>query len=324
MQERPARPIGRPKGTGSQIIYDIVRQRILSLEMPPASGIDETALVAEFGISRTPVREALIRLATDGYVTLLPNRGASVSPLDIKEIPELLEAMELCLRVTSRWAAVRRGDADLKAMRDQQGVLDEASAKDDYLAMSEANSGLHRAIALAAGNRHMTSLYRVAAAAISPADAVPALHSPRWTEHYKTYFADLHEEHQGLIEAIEKRDSDGAETRAQKHAQPDRRAAGGLYLECVRQSYQAPPIRHPCGISARHRRRRARKRRPERARKHASPRGESSSPVPSARSLSRWSRRCGRATAQRTSSQPGMSRRPRRICGKAARSYSST
>jgi DNA-binding GntR family transcriptional regulator len=218
MQERPARPIGRPKGTGSQTIYEVVRRRILSLEMPPASGIDETALVGEFGISRTPVREALIRLATDGYVTLLPNRGASVSPLDIKEIPELLEAMELCLRVTSRWAAIRRTEADLKSMWDQQAVLDEASANDDYFAMSEANSGLHRAIAIAAGNRHMTSLYE---------SLLPQYHrltlsllstASRWTEHYKNYFADLHEEHQGLIEAIEKRDSDGAETRAQKHA----------------------------------------------------------------------------------------------------------
>lgn len=238
MQDRPARPIGRPKGTGSQMIYDVVRRRILSLEMPPASGIDETALVAEFGISRTPVREALIRLATDGYVTLLPNRGASVSPLDIKEIPELLEAMELCLRVTSRWAAVRRSETDLKAMWDQQAVLDEASAGDDYFAMSEANSGLHRAIAIAAGNRHMASLYE---------SLLPQYHrltlsllstASRWTDHYKAYFADLHEEHQGLIEAIQNRDSDAAEARAQKHARQI-----GVRLEAYIWSAFSNPIR---------------------------------------------------------------------------------
>src|SRR5258705_1329447 len=125
------RPIGRPKGTGSQRVYEVIRARILSLDMPPGSAIDENALVAEFGLSRTPVREALIRLETDGFVSLQPNRGASVSPLDIEEIPELLEAMELCLRATSRWSALRRTDSDLADIQRHQDELEEATQRDD-------------------------------------------------------------------------------------------------------------------------------------------------------------------------------------------------
>lgn len=213
------RPIGRPKGTGSQRIYEVLRQRILALEMPPGSGIDESALVGEFGVSRTPVREALIRLSTDGFVILLPNRGASVSPLDIEEIPELLEAMELCLRVTSRWAATRRTDKDLAEMRSHQTALAEASRRDDYIAMSEANSAFHLAIAKSARNRHIKKLY---------AGLLPQYHrlslsllssAKSWTSHYKKYFSDLLEEHDGLIAAIEAGDSATADKLAQSHAQ---------------------------------------------------------------------------------------------------------
>src|SRR5207302_8649686 len=119
-----------------------------------------------------------------------PNRGASVSPLDIDEIPELLEAMELCLRVTSRWSAVRRPEPDLAAIRQHEQELAEASYKDDYVAMSEANNAFHHAIAKSARNRHLMKLYqgllpqyhRLSLSLLSTAKS--------WAPRYKQYFAD--------------------------------------------------------------------------------------------------------------------------------------
>jgi DNA-binding GntR family transcriptional regulator len=210
-------PIGRPKGKGSQFIYEILQKRILTMEMSPGSGIDELALVAEFGISRTPVREALIRLATEGFVALLPNRGASVSPLDIDEIPELLESMELCMRVTSRWAAVRRTESDIKIMRQNQLDLELAGERDDYVAMSEANSTLHLNIAKAARNRHMIRLFktllpqyhRLSLALLSSAKNIEPV--------YKNYFKRVNDEHQSLIDVIEAGDRDAADSLARAH-----------------------------------------------------------------------------------------------------------
>ena len=210
-------PIGRPKGKGSQLIYEVLQRRILTMEMSPGSGIDEIALVAEFGVSRTPVREALIRLATEGFVSLLPNRGASVSPLDIDEIPELLEAMELCMRVTSRWAAVRRTEADLKLMRQNQAELELAGQRDDYMAMSEANSTFHLNIANAARNRHMIKLFksllpqyhRLSLALLSSAKNTGPV--------YKKYFGRVNDEHCSLIDAIEAGDHSAADSLARTH-----------------------------------------------------------------------------------------------------------
>ncbi len=217
-KENASPRIGRPKGTGSQHVYDILRKRILSLEMPPGSGIDEVALVNEFGISRTPVREALIRLATDGFVTLLPNRGASVSQLDIDELPELLEALELCLRVTSRLAALRRTDADISRMRSFHVEWDNARARDDYLAMSEANNGLHLTIAQAARNRYQLALYQAILPQYYRLSVTLLSSAHNWARHRVTYFAELHDEHARLIAAIEARDSEAADRLAQMHA----------------------------------------------------------------------------------------------------------
>lgn len=217
-RSRTDSPIGRPKGKGSQLIYEVLQRQILTMEMTPGSGIDEIALVAEFGVSRTPVREALIRLATEGFVTLLPNRGASVSPLDIDEIPELLEAMELCMRVTSRWAAVRRSETDLKVMRQNQEEYDLAAQKDDYMAMSAANSAFHLNIAIASRNRHMVKLFK----SLLPQYhrlSLALLSSAKMTTGpvYKSYFGRVNDEHMGLIGAIEAGDHANANSLARTH-----------------------------------------------------------------------------------------------------------
>lgn len=100
-------------GTGGLRVYSEVRERILNMRLAPGEELSEPDLVREFGVSRTLVREALIRLDSEGLAVLLPNRRARVAPLDLANTRELFEAMEICLRVTARWAAFRRTDRDL-------------------------------------------------------------------------------------------------------------------------------------------------------------------------------------------------------------------
>src|SRR5262245_59247774 len=76
---------GRPKGTGTQRVYRDVRDDIIALRLSPGADLDEASLEQRFGVSRTPVCEALIRLASEGLITLLPNRGARVAQIDISE-----------------------------------------------------------------------------------------------------------------------------------------------------------------------------------------------------------------------------------------------
>lgn len=209
---------GRPKGTGSQRIYDVLRQRILHLTLLPGADIDEMVLVEEFKVSRTPVREALIRLATDGLVNILPNRGARVSPLDFTEIPELLEALELCLRVTARWAAVRRTPTDLHAMREHCNEWAQRAKQKDVIGMSEANNRLHMAIAEASHNRHLISMYRGLQPAFLRTSLALLSSAAAQDRHYQRYYKEVDDEHNRLIEVIEAGDVDAADNEAIKHS----------------------------------------------------------------------------------------------------------
>ena len=97
-----------PKEIGTQRVYAEVHEDIIGLRLQPGADLDEAGLEERFSVSRTPVREALIRLASEGLIFLLPNRGARVSHIDISDVPQLFEALDLCQRATIRWATARR------------------------------------------------------------------------------------------------------------------------------------------------------------------------------------------------------------------------
>ena len=213
-----SRRLGRPKGTGSQRAYETLRRRILRLELPPGADIDEKALVQELRISRTPVREALIRLSTDGLVHVQPNRGARVSPLDIHEIPELLEALELCMRLTTRWAALRRHESDLAAMRTHCQAWAKAAKALDFHGMSEANNRFHMAIAQASGNRHLASMYRGLLPGFLRLTHTLLSAAPMQSRAYRAYFDRVDAEHRSIIEVIASGDAEAADAIGRAHA----------------------------------------------------------------------------------------------------------
>ena len=147
------------RGDSAARVYADIRRKILSLELPPGAAIDEAALVRDSGASRTPVREALVRLASDGLVILLPNRGSQMAPLDLARIRDYLEAIDICQRAVTIWAAVRRRPHELTVICDRAAAFEAAAAANDTDAMVLANRAFHQAIADACGNRIMATAY---------------------------------------------------------------------------------------------------------------------------------------------------------------------
>lgn len=209
--------VGRPRGTGASTVFESLRERILSLELPPYADIDELTLVKEFKVSRTPIREALIRLASEGLVELLPNKGPRVVSLDARDVPVILEALDLAQRAVTKWAAIRRTAADLAEIEARCDEFSRKVQENDAAGMSEANKKFHTAIGRACGNQHLESWYesllnasmRLARAAY----AVAPLHSKT----YKEYYARVDAEHGAMVDAIRSRDPDKAEKLARQH-----------------------------------------------------------------------------------------------------------
>jgi len=149
----------RSRGASWKSVYDALRTEILCLTLAPGEMLDETTLAERFDLSRSPVREALIRLAGDGLVVTLPNRSTIVAPIEIASFPKYVEALDVAQRMNARLAAALRTEADLKVIIRQQKAFVAAIKSKDHLAMSEANKSFHMAIAEAGRNPYLIAFY---------------------------------------------------------------------------------------------------------------------------------------------------------------------
>lgn len=205
--------------TGSARVYQVLREEILRMTLRPGVTLDETSLGERFGLSRSPVREALIKLAGEGLATTLPNRTTIVAPMDFASMPRFLDALDLLQRVTTRLAAVYRDDNDLVAIRHAQSAYERGAAKSirtrDSVPMIEANHAFHMAVARACKNAYYVAFYR---RLLDEGRRMLHLHFEFQAADPGLRVADLAADHTAMVDAIERRDADEAERIAHRHA----------------------------------------------------------------------------------------------------------
>lgn len=202
----------RARGSNTQNVYDTLRQEILAMTLPPGSPLDEVGLSERFSMSRTPVREALLRLSTEGLVTTLPNRNTIVSMIDFAGLPPYFEALTLMYRVTTRGAAKRRGGQRMNEIRAHQQVFADAVAARDAYAMIDANREFHVAIAEAAGNSYYARFF---ARLLDEGRRILRLYYSTFDDRLPRQYVDEHNE---MITAIENGDIDRADALSVAHA----------------------------------------------------------------------------------------------------------
>ncbi len=134
--------------------YQSIRQRILDNLWPPGHQALEQEVALALGMSRTPVREALIRLQQEGFVEVIPRRGVRVlpvSPTDMKEIYEILTALE-CM-AAELLAKRHPTESDLAPLVAATHAMEAALLRDDLDAWATADENFHEALLRLAGNR---------------------------------------------------------------------------------------------------------------------------------------------------------------------------
>lgn len=138
-------------GSIASQVYDHLMQRILDMELEPFKELSEAKLAVEFGISRTPVREALARLARRGLVDILPQRGTRVSPLSVELIAKSRFIREALERPLARMAAEKL-TPDIAALMVREIALQQTFAElGDDQAFLASDDQFHALIARAAG-----------------------------------------------------------------------------------------------------------------------------------------------------------------------------
>jgi DNA-binding GntR family transcriptional regulator len=150
--------IARPQATLSLVdaAYEQIRRRILDNEWPPGHRALEQEVALALGMSRTPVREALVRLQSEGLVEVVPRHGLRVlpvSPADMREIYEVLTALEgMAVELLARR---HPGDDELQPLLHATAAMDRALAADDLDAWARADEQFHLQLVMLAGNKHL-------------------------------------------------------------------------------------------------------------------------------------------------------------------------
>lgn len=154
MTPSPERPAAPATLSLVDAAYEQIRQRILDNAWPPGHRALEQEVALALGMSRTPVREALMRLQGEGLVEVVPRHGMRVlpvSPTDMREIYEILTALE-CM-AAELVARKKPTDSDLAPLIDATAAMDEALTRNDLDAWAQADERFHAALVDMAGNR---------------------------------------------------------------------------------------------------------------------------------------------------------------------------
>jgi DNA-binding GntR family transcriptional regulator len=139
-------------------VAERLRTRIFAHELAPGAWIDEQAITLEYGISRTPLREALKVLASEGLVTLKPRRGCYVTELSEQDLDEIFPVMALLEGCCAQEAVARATEADVERLTKIHAELERHAANNDADRFFEANQQFHDTLQELAGNRWLRQL----------------------------------------------------------------------------------------------------------------------------------------------------------------------
>lgn len=212
-EKRPVSFPERKRGSGVKMVYDLLRDEILDLKLAPGSLVDEVQLAERFKMSRTPIREALVRLAGEGLIETLPNRSTMVSNIDFLNMNTFFDALVLMYRVTTRLAAQNHRADDLPAIHDFHRKYAAAVEARDALKMIATNVAFHVAIAESGRNPYFSGLFR---RLLDEGQRILRLYYRSYDEQFPQRFVDEHAE---IIAAIEARDMEKADALGKAHAE---------------------------------------------------------------------------------------------------------
>jgi DNA-binding GntR family transcriptional regulator len=141
-----------------QEVAERLRQRIFAHELTPGTWIDEQKLAEQYGISRTPLREALKVLASEGLVELRPRRGCYVTEISRQDLDDIFPLMAMLEGRCAAEAVRRAKPADITALKAIHEQLESAARDGRIDAFFESNQEFHRKIQELSGNRWLLSV----------------------------------------------------------------------------------------------------------------------------------------------------------------------
>lgn len=191
------------------VVFESLRKAIVEGNLKPGQRLMEVQLAEQLGVSRTPVREAIRKLELEGFVIMLPRKGAYVADMSVKDIIDVLEVRGALEGLAANLAAERMGEKEIEELKKASEALNEAMENEDLDEILKRDVEFHQRIFDAAGNKKLTQMinslweqvYRFRAGYMSDQNAMRG----------------IKEEHEHLIDAIVSGEGEKASKCAKEH-----------------------------------------------------------------------------------------------------------
>jgi DNA-binding GntR family transcriptional regulator len=200
-----------------------LRQLILTLKLEPGLSISEASLMKEYGWGRTPLREAIQRLAEQSLLQIIPRQGIVVTALSVFDFAEMMDAMSMVIGPAAALACERLTEGELDQLETLVEASESAVQDNDFVEVSHLDFEFHYILAEATGNRHLSRyllhLHRVAtrfnlAAWKRDRNASPSI-----------------DEHRRIIKIVRQRDVERAKSAMRAHIENARQRIVGTLVE---------------------------------------------------------------------------------------------
>ncbi|MFZ5595746.1 MAG: GntR family transcriptional regulator [Bacillota bacterium] len=141
-----------------ELVFESLREAIIQGRLKPGERLMEMQLADEMGVSRTPIREAIRKLELEGFVVMMPRKGAFVSGISVKDIVDVFEVRAALEALAAGLAAERITDLELEELERSLVQISELSDKDDIDAIVETDTNFHDSIYRACRNDRLVQI----------------------------------------------------------------------------------------------------------------------------------------------------------------------
>ena len=204
-------------------VYEDLKRQIISIELAPGTPINEAHIALQLGVSKTPLREALTQLESDGFVDNVPARGSSVSQITAREIDNVLQIREIIeIGVAKRVAAVGGTPALLRERDATATMLKTRDTLAEYVYEWGLCEDVHLVLVQALGNNLLIGVYG------RLMDRITRIRNYYGNRFTKRRLHDIVTEHIAILDAIVCGDAMAAEQMMTQHLQNARAFLGGL------------------------------------------------------------------------------------------------
>ena len=192
-----------------ELVFEALREAIINGTLKPGERLMEVQLADELGVSRTPVREAIRKLEHDGFVVMIPRKGAYVADISLKDIAEIFDVRKALEALAAQLAAERATDEDLERAERILVEYGECIERNDIQRLIEVDTRFHETIYQMAGNARLQQMLSLLREQVQRFRTMTLSHGPR--------MRIALEEHRRIVEAIAQRDAELAGRLAAEH-----------------------------------------------------------------------------------------------------------